>query len=152
AEDALGPINQRLRAEGKPAITADQLQAATKDVLKKATTTGKIDREQLVRSIAQNTALSRADAEQVATRVEAQYQATSGKVTNQLQQAAQSVQTGTLKAAETTGKVFWGIFAALLLGLISSLLGATTGVRKRQRFYTDLAPPYAGGGVTGGGY
>jgi len=33
AEDALAPINQRLKAEGKPPITADQLQASTKDVI-----------------------------------------------------------------------------------------------------------------------
>lgn len=140
AEDALKPVNDRLRAQGKPQITPEQFQAATKDVLSKAATTGSIDRETLVNSIAARTALSRADAEQVATNVEQQWQSTSGKLTDKLSSAARSVQTGTLKAAETTGKVFWGVFAALLLGLISAVLGATSGVNKRQRLFLDRPP------------
>ena len=36
ANDALGPINERLSAEGKPTITAEQLQAGTRDVAQTA--------------------------------------------------------------------------------------------------------------------
>ncbi len=143
ADDALGPVNQRLRAEGKPAITADQLQAATKDVLNTSIQQGKLDRNVLVGAIADNTKLSRRDAEEVAGRVETQFNEKKGQVGQQVQQAGQQVQEGALKAADTTGRVFWGIFGALLLGLISSVLGATLGVSKRQRVRAsgEVIPP-----------
>jgi hypothetical protein len=139
ANDAVAPINQRLRQEGKPPITADQIQAATKDVLNTAVQQGRLDREQLVSSIAQNTALSRRDAEDIAGRVEAQWNQAQAKVS----QVGQQVQQGALKAADTTGRVFWGVFAALLFGLVSSILGATLGVSKRQRYYAGdtIVPP-----------
>jgi hypothetical protein len=139
AEDALAPVNQRLQQEGKPAITAAQLQAATKDVLNTGIQQGRLDRELLVNSIAQNTALSRRDAEEIAGRIEAQW----GQAQGQVGQIGQQVQQGALKAADTTGRVFWGVFFALLLGLVSSILGATLGVSKRQRFYAGgtVVPP-----------
>lgn len=139
ANDALGPINQRLAQEGKPTITADQLQAATGDVLSTALRTGRLDRELLVSSIAENTKLSRQDAGEVATRVEQQFNQTRGQVQQQVGQVGQQVQQGALQAADTTGRVFWGIFGALLLGLVSSVLGATLGVSKRQRVYAEGA-------------
>lgn len=131
ANDALAPINQRLRQEGKPTITAAQLQAATKDVLNTAVQQGRLDRNLLVSSIAENTSLSRQDAEEIAGRIETQFNQAQGQVGQLGQQAEQ----GALKAADTTGHVFWGVFFALLLGLASSILGATLGVSKRQRFY-----------------
>ncbi len=131
ADDALAPVNQRLQQAGKPPITADQLQAATKDVINTAIQQGRLDRDLLVSSIAQNTALSRGDAEDIADRIEAQWNQAQGKVG----QVAQQVQKGALKAADTTGRIFWGVFFALLLGLVSSILGAMLGVSKSQRFY-----------------
>lgn len=139
ADDALAPVNQRLRQEGKPPITAAQLQAATKDVLNTSIQQGRLDRNLLVNSIAQNTSLSRQDAEDIANRIEAQWNQAQGQVG----QAAQQVQQGALKAADTTGHIFWGVFFALLLGLVSSILGATLGVSKSQRFYAGgtITPP-----------
>lgn len=139
AEDALAPVNQRLRQEGKPAVTAAQLEAATRDILNTSIQQGRLDREQLVGSIAQNTALSRRDAEDIANRVEAQWNQAQAKVA----QVGQQVQQGALKAADTTGRVFWGVFAALLFGLASSILGATLGVTRRQRYYAGdtVLPP-----------
>ncbi|WP_205525394.1 hypothetical protein [Pyxidicoccus trucidator] len=139
ANDALAPINQRLAQEGKPAITANQLQAATGDVLNTAIRTGKLDREVLVSSIAENTKLSRQDSEEIATRVEQQFNQTKGQVQQQVGQVGQQVQQGALKAADTTGRVFWGIFGALLFGLVSAVLGSTLGVSKRQRLYAEGA-------------
>jgi hypothetical protein len=139
ANDALGPINQRLTQEGKPTITADQLQKATSDVLSTALRTGQLDREVLVTSIADNTKLSRKDAEDVATRVEQQFNQTKGQVQQKAGEVGQQVQQGALKAADTTGRVFWGIFGALLLGLVSSVIGATLGVSKRQRVSAEGA-------------
>jgi hypothetical protein len=143
AEDALAPVNQRLRQEGKPAITANQLQAATKDVLNTSIRQGKLDRELLVNSIAQNTNLSRQDAQDVAGRVETQFNQTLGQAKGKAGELGQQVQQGALKAADTTGRVFWGVFGALLLGLISAVLGSTLGVSKRQRYHAAgaVVPP-----------
>jgi hypothetical protein len=144
ADDALRPVNERLRAEGKPPVTADQIQAATRDVVQTAVREGRLDRQLLVSSIAEKTALSRADAEDVASRVESQFNAFKA----QAGQMAQQVQTGALKAADVTGKALWGVFGALFLGLISAILGATVGVSKRQRIYAEGAvvttPPEGG--------
>jgi len=109
ADDALAPVNQRLRQEGKPAITSDQLQAATKDVLNTAVQQGRLDRELLVNSLARDTSLSRQDAEDIANRVEAQWTQAQAKVG----EVKQQVQQGALQAADTTGHIFWGVFLAL---------------------------------------
>ncbi|KFE65298.1 hypothetical protein [Hyalangium minutum] len=141
AEDALAPVNQRLRQEGKAPITTDQLQAATRDVLNTAIQQGRLDRELLVNAVAQNTALSLQDAEGIASRIEVQW----NQAQNQVAQVGQQVQQEALKAADTTGRVFWGVFAALLFGLVSAILGATLGVSRRQRYYAeDTAVPPMG--------
>jgi hypothetical protein len=141
-DDALRPINQRLLAEGKATVTAEQLRAAANDVVQQAWTQGRVDRAVLINSIAQNTGLSRADAEQIATRIETQLTTARANLSDRLSSAAQSAQTEVLQAAESTGRAFWGIFGALVLGLISAIVGATAGVSKRQRLWADrTAPP-----------
>jgi hypothetical protein len=148
ADDALRPINQRLRAAGKPAVTADELQTATKDVVQSAVRQGHLDRDMLVQAIAQNTSLTRADAADVADRVQAQWTERREQLGNRLQSAAASAGTGALQAAEATGKVFWGVFGALLLGLIAALAGGIVGVPgqkherpRREREPAPVAPP-----------
>jgi hypothetical protein len=140
-DDAIKPINQRLQAEGKPTITTEQARAATGDVFQQAWRQGRLDRSMLINSIAQNTALTRADAEQVATRLETQFNAMKGNVSERISNAAESVQRDALQAAETTGKAFWGIFGALLLGLTASIVGATAGVSKVQRLWAERGAP-----------
>lgn len=117
----LGPVNQRLEAEGKPTVTADQLQAATKDVVNDAVRTGTLNRETLISALANNTSLSRADAEDLAGRIQQEW-------TGATQGAANTA----LEAADTTGKAFWGVFGALLLGLIAAVVGGVFGVSRRQ--------------------
>ncbi len=51
----------------------------------------------------------------------------------QLSQLGAQAQSTALKAADGSGKAMWGVFASLLLGLISSVLGAAFGVTRRQR-------------------
>jgi hypothetical protein len=121
ANSVLEPVNQRLQAEGKPAVTPEQLSAATRDVVNDAVRTGSLNRETLINSIAQQTSLSRADAEDLAGRFESQWSA-----------AGQNVQNTALQAADTTGKAFWGVFGALLLGLVSAVVGGVFGVSRRQ--------------------
>jgi hypothetical protein len=135
ADDALAPVNQRLRAEGKPPVQASQLEAATRDVVQDGVRQGRMDRNLLVQSIAQNTALSRGDAEEVATRIETQVNQARARMGEMARQA----ETGALKAADATGKAFWGVFGALLLGLVASILGSLVGVRRRAREWADTS-------------
>ena len=129
AEDALAPVNQRLQAEGKPRVTSTQVQAATRDIVQDAVRQGRIDRSLLVSSLAQNTALSPTDAEEVAGRIETQW----NQARSRAGQLAERAQTGALRAADATGKAFWGVFAALLLGMIAAVGGALLGVQRRYR-------------------
>ncbi len=130
ADEAIAPINERLQAEGKPAITAEQLRGATRDVVSSAVRDGRVDRETLISSIESETALSRQDAEELAGRVQTQWDT-----------ARQNVQTGALQAADATGKAFWGVFAALFLGMISAVLGGLFGVTRRQQRLAEDEPP-----------
>jgi hypothetical protein len=127
ADDALGPINQRLSAEGKPTITAEQLQAGTRDVVQTAVREGRFDRETLIASIVGNTGLSRAEAEEIGDRIQAQYQGASAQMKGRLAAAAQKAEVGALKAGDATGKALWGVFGALLLGLIAAIAGGAVG-------------------------
>ncbi|EPX58816.1 hypothetical protein D187_003531 [Cystobacter fuscus DSM 2262] len=129
ANDALRPINERLAAEGKPTVTAEQLEAATRDVVGTAVRERQIDRQSLLLAITSNTDLSRSDAQEVAIRVENQFNAFQDKAG----QAAQNIQTGALKAADTTGKVFWGVFGAMFLGLVSAILGGMVGMSRHHQ-------------------
>jgi hypothetical protein len=139
ANDALGPVNERLRAEGKPTVTAEQLEAGTRDVAQTALREGRLDRETLIAAIVQNTGLSRADAEELGDRIQARYQGASAQVQDRLHAAAQKAEAGALKAGDATGKAFWGVFGALLLGLVAAVAGGALGApgipgrRRRER-------------------
>lgn len=115
-EAILVPVNQRLAQQGLPPITASQLQDASRDVIQSGIASGRLDREALVSSLASNTTMSRPEAERAATTMQ-----------QQLGQQVQQVQQGALQAADTTGKAMWGVFLALVLGLISSIAGAAVG-------------------------
>lgn len=131
-DDLLAPVNRRLRAENKPTVTAPQLEAATKDVVGDALQQGRLDRDMLSASIAQNTRLSRADADDIATRMEEAFNRTVERARVTVRGTASSLQTGALRAAEETGKALWGVFGALLIGLVSAVLGALAGTRRRD--------------------
>jgi hypothetical protein len=134
AEDALAPVNNRLRAEGKPPITAEQLQAAAQQSVQEAIRKGRFDRELLVENLAETTALSPSDAQEIAGRVETQFTAAKDRL-------AGSLEAGALRAADATGKAMWGVFAALFLGMLSAIAGAIIGVSRRQRRWADSAVP-----------
>jgi len=113
-------------AAGQAASTATQAAAANPEAAQDAATAAKQQGDEL-----RQQAQAKAD----------ELQSRSGEIKEQ-------VQTGALKAADTSGKVLWGMFGALLLGLVSSVLGATVGVSRRQRAWADggsvARPPIAG--------
>jgi hypothetical protein len=133
-DDVLGPINQRLQAQGLPPVTSQQLQAATRQAAAQAVREGRVDRQLIVQSVAQNTNLAPQEAQQVANRIADQWSAQLGKVTS-------AAQRGALKAADVTGKAFWGIFFALLLGMLSAAAGSLVGVSRRQRYEAEVTTP-----------
>jgi hypothetical protein len=126
--DVLGPINERLQAEDKPAITAQQLDQTVRAVAQRGVREGQIDREMLVQELARNTELSQADAEDIANKVEARYQETAARVKKQAEHVA-------LEAADKTGKalLFGGLM--LLVSLGASIAGGVLGVRGTNRDY-----------------
>jgi hypothetical protein len=130
SNDLLAPLNQRLRAEGKPEVTAAQLEAATKDVLRTAVRTGHIDRQVLVTALASNTALTARDVDEIATAIEARWQG----VRQHGADLASRASTAALEAAEATGTAILGLSIALVLGLAASVGGALlTGKVDRRR-------------------
>ncbi len=130
ANALLGPVNERLRAEGKPTVTPAEIEAATRDAMQTGMREGRFDREMLVTSLAAHTKLSQDDARQVADDIEARMSA-----------ERQQIQTGVLEAADTTGKALWWVFLAMALGLGASVVGSTLGVSRRQRIAATTRVP-----------
>jgi len=128
ANAALAPVNERLRAEGKPPLTSAQVQAVSRDIAQNAVREGRLDRDLVVTALAQHTNLSAADAEEIGDRIQAQVQ--QAHVGDRLRSAAQQAQIGALKVGDATGKAFWGVFGALLMGLIAALAGGAVGASR----------------------
>ncbi len=134
--DLLAPVNERLRAEGKPIVTTQQLEAAARTYAQQAVR-GEADREALIGSIASQTNLSRADAEDLAGRVERLVEERKQALAGRFEDVKEGAAAGAARAADVTGKAFWGVFAALALGLVSAILGSFVGVSKRQRYLAE---------------
>jgi hypothetical protein len=117
ARDAVEPLNERLREEGKPTVTAAQLRATAQDAANTAIREGELDREVLMGALVRNTALDRQDAEELAATLEARIQEVG------ITQTA-------LRAGERLGLALWWPFLAMLLGLLSGVLGGVLGARK----------------------
>lgn len=135
ADAALAPINARLKAEGKPQVTPAQLRGAASEVMNDAVRTGELDRDTLVAALADRTSLSRADAREVAGRIDAQL----SRARERVGEVAGQVQRGALQAAETTGKALWFLFGALLLGLLAAIAGGVAGLTRAQLRHADRA-------------
>jgi hypothetical protein len=129
ADDLLTPINERLRAAGKPPLTADQVKAAAKDALQTAVRQGELNRDTLIDALAQNTALTRNDVTELAGTLEQRYQQ---RVTR-LGELGQKAQHKALEAVEDSGKALLGLFFSLLLGLGAAVGGAMFAVVREQR-------------------
>lgn len=136
SDDLLGPINQRLRSEGKPEVTRTQLETAAKDALGSAVRTGHLDRQMLVSALARNTALTPVEVDGIASAIESRW----NEVKQRAAEFADRARKAGLQAAEATGKALMGLSLALLLGLVASVGGSLlTGQHDRRRMRTDDA-------------
>jgi hypothetical protein len=131
--DLLAPINQRLQQQGKPQITADQLNATLRAVAQRGVRQGKLDREMLVQEIARNTSLSRPDAEDVANQVEQRYNQAAEKVGSGVEKAKETAKSAALEAADKTGKAMLIGGVMMVLSLASAIGGGLLGVRRERR-------------------
>jgi hypothetical protein len=120
ASAALPQVNNQLRLEGKAPLTPSQLNTAANDAVQASIAHGGIDRQAMAQSIAADTGLSPAGADQLAGQLQA-------RMEQKKAQLQQNVKTGAAKAVETSGKAFWGAFFALILGLIAAVLGGALG-------------------------
>ncbi|MDF3068727.1 MAG: hypothetical protein K0R38_4328 [Polyangiaceae bacterium] len=136
SNDMLNPVNQRLRAAGKPEVTAQQLENATKDVLQRSVREGRLDRQTLVQAMTQNTGLSSADAELVATDAETRLRSAQAEMKQQADRASHAA----LSAAEESSKAFWALFVSLLLGMLAAIAGSTVAGNEGGRSTQRLAP------------
>ncbi|MFW5876255.1 MAG: hypothetical protein ACOCXM_05925 [Myxococcota bacterium] len=125
AEAAFEPVNQRLQAQGLPTIAPEELRAAAADAARTALQTGQLERGVVVQSLTRNTALSAAEAREVA-----------GEVEVQVQQAMSDARTAGAQVAETSGRVFWGVFGVLLIGMLAAVGGAILGRAPRMRLWS----------------
>lgn len=131
----LQPINQRLTEAGQPNITAAQLERTLRDVIDRALRQGNLDQQMVVTALAQNTALTRTDVQEIAATVAQRWEG----ARNNLEAQLKDVREAALQAVDTTGNVLWWVFLALLLGLASAVLGAILGISERQRRSAEVA-------------
>lgn len=136
SNDLIAPINTELREQGKPAVTPEQLQAATKDVVHDAVRSGDLNRTKLIDSIADHTALTHAQAADVASQIDTRWQGEK----QQLMTKAEAVGEGALQAAESTGKGLLVGFASMLLSLLAAVGGAVLGSTLWRRVVAHRNP------------
>ncbi|HEY5952217.1 MAG TPA: hypothetical protein VIV40_42255 [Kofleriaceae bacterium] len=130
--DLLAPINQRLQQQGKPTITARELNATIRAVAHRGIRQGKLDREVLVEELARNTSLSRADAEDIANQFAARYEEAANRIRTRVDQLGQDAKHAALEAADKTGKALFAGGIMMLLSLASAIGGGILGVRGQR--------------------
>ena len=146
ADDLVAPINKRLRQQGKPTITADQLQNAAKGTIKSGVRGGGFDRNTFVNQLTANTDLSRADAEDIANQVNERMQTLGGKA----EELGAQAQHAALSAADAAGKALLAAGVSLLLALAAAIFGGLLGAhipRRRREDQTTVqttVPPTPG--------
>lgn len=131
ANDLMAPINERLAREGKPPVTAEQVESTLKAVAQRGVREGRLDRNVVVEEVARNTALSGADAQDIANEIATRYEQASTKVRGTVEQVGEKAKTAALTAADRTGKVLLLGGVMMLLSLGAGALGGALGVRRR---------------------
>ena len=129
AGSLLAPINQRLSAQGKPTITAAQLDAAMRGMVRTGIARGDFVQELLVDQLVANTRLSLADATEVERQIEARVDPAETRAYG-IERRAERYALGTIDA---TGKALTTVGGSLLLGLLTAVLGAMAALRRSRR-------------------
>jgi len=124
ARDALVPINNRLRLAGKPQISPDQLVTA----VRMSVDDGEVDREQLQKAIAEQTALSKDESAMVATELGSRVDTIAASATR-----SSPAEHDAMNAAEVAGKGMLAFGLSILVGIATALLGALLALRRFDR-------------------
>jgi hypothetical protein len=120
------PINDRLREQGKPEVSADDVRRALRGTIRRSLREGTFDRRIVVRELARNTALDRGDAEDVAAQLETRW---NDEVRDARVQARRSAR----EVVDAAGKSMLSAGVALLLGLGAAVGGGVLGAWRRGR-------------------
>jgi hypothetical protein len=134
ANTLLGPINQRLQAEGMPRVKPEEISTIVREAVQSAVRNGDIDRATLIDIVARNTALTRAEAERVATEVERELASATARGRSAVTRAGHMA----LQAAESTGKVVLTISFMMLLTLGAAVGGSILGAGRERRHHITL--------------
>jgi len=137
--DLVAPINERLQREGKPPITAQQLDMTVHAIVQRGVRDGQLDREIIIDELAKNTALSKADAQDIATDIQTRYQNMAAQVKEAADRGTQEAKHAALVAADRTGKVLLLGGVMMLLSLGAALAGAALGVPRYRRVEPEAA-------------
>ena len=123
ARAALAPINARLREEGKPAVTTEQLVAAARMAHDK----DGFEREKFIEKLDESTALDEADATRVVDQLGPRAPALVADAP-----ATTPMEHDAMKAAVGAGKGLVALGIAMLLGGLTALAGALVALRERR--------------------
>jgi hypothetical protein len=121
AQDALMPINQRLRLQGKAQITPDQLIKAAREAIKD----DQFDNDKFVEELDDETALSRDEAKDVATQLGPRAQSLAQRMP-----AATPTEHDAMDAAKNAGKGLLALAVSILLSIGTAILGAMLALRR----------------------
>ena len=123
ARDALIPVNNRLKLQGKPQITTDQLVTAVRGAIDD----GQLDRDDLAKTLAKQTSLSKDEAAAVVIELGPQADVIATRAVRPTPEEHDA-----MNAAETAGKGLLALGMAILLGIGTSILGAMLAMRRRS--------------------
>ena len=132
-DDLLAPVNRRLRAENKPRGHRCAARSRDQGRRRRCAAPGPARPRHADR-------VDRAAHESVAQRCRRYGRDASGRVRLRVERARVTLAGHSRLAANRrvargggpTGKAFWGVFGALLIGLVSAVLGAMAGVGRRR--------------------
>lgn len=133
SDELLAPVNHRLRAEGKPAVTDRQLRDALRDGLKMAVKQGRMDRLIVVSVLTRDTPMTQAEASDVATSLQRRFDESVARVSDVAKKR-------TLEAAEAMGKALLGLSLAMVLGLVAAVGGAVLSGRHEMTRARRVGP------------
>ena len=134
AEDLVGPLNERLAAQGMPPVEASQLSAAVREIAATSVRTGSVDRATIVGILSERTDLSQQQVEVLAGQLEDKLREAGAGAQDMMREAGGHA----LSAAEATGKVVLALSLAMLVGLGAAMLGALLSVRHERREHVVL--------------